>query len=140
MALSPERWPATIRHGVKKGLLLGAAGTAGVALLWVFSDRLIAGLYEQFRPRLERQIGTAMGHPLQLGPYEGFSLDGLHLGRTRFLKGQQDDSTMGARALRVGIQPLTSWRRRSLVVDLTILGGPATQCQGADLGARTRQG
>jgi len=125
MSLLPEQWPAQVRHGVKKGLVVVATGGLVVGSAWVFSDRLIEAALDRFRPRLERQIGQAMGHPLRLGPYRGLGLDGLKLGPSGFLKGAQDDSTASAQEVLVGVDPLASWRRRALVLDLSFIGARA---------------
>ncbi len=100
-------------------LVGGSVLVAGVAGLWLASDRILAGLYEHWRPRLERQVSTIMGRPLQLGPYCGISADGLCVGASRFLAGPQDGSTAEVRRGHVWLDPLASWRSRSLVLDLS---------------------
>ena len=125
MSFLPERWPAQVRHGVKQGLMVVATGGLVVGSVGVFSDGLIGAVIDQVRPRLERQIGQAMGHPLRLGPYQGLGFDGLKLGPSGFLKGAQDDSTVSAQEVLVGIDPLASWRRRALVLDLSFVGAQA---------------
>ncbi|MFZ0409227.1 MAG: translocation/assembly module TamB domain-containing protein [Cyanobium sp.] len=94
-------------------------------VLWLAADRLLAGLYERWRPHLEHQVSTIMGRPLRLGPYCGISADGLCVGPSRFLAGSQDGSTVEARSGHVLLDPLASWRRRSLVLDISFSGARA---------------
>ncbi|MCX5948340.1 MAG: translocation/assembly module TamB domain-containing protein [Cyanobacteria bacterium] len=114
-ARGPIRRPRTAATALAAGGVL----VAGAAALWLASDRILAGLYESWRPRLERQVGTLMGRPLQLGPYCGFSADGLCVGPSRFLAGPRDGSTVEVRRGHVLLDPLASWRRRSLVLDIS---------------------
>jgi len=122
--LPGDRTSANLSPPVRRVALLGA-GLAGVAALVVGSDRLLERIYESWRPRLERQVGRIMGRPLQLGPYQGLGPDGLRLGSSRFLSGPEDGSTASVRSLRLLIHPLASWRRRQLVLDLSLTGARA---------------
>jgi hypothetical protein len=63
-----------------------------------------------------------MGHPLELGPYRGFGLDGLRVGPSRLRAGTRDDSTVVAASTVVRLHPLASWRLRGLVLDLDFEG------------------
>ncbi|MEI7664640.1 MAG: translocation/assembly module TamB domain-containing protein [Synechococcaceae cyanobacterium ELA263] len=103
----------------------GGVLVAGGVILWLVSDRILAGLYQSWRPHLERQVGTIMGRPLQLGPYCGLSPDGLCVGPSRLLAGAQDGSTAEVSGAHVWLDPLASWRRRSLVLDLSFRGARA---------------
>ncbi|MFM7085818.1 MAG: translocation/assembly module TamB domain-containing protein [Cyanobium sp.] len=122
--LPRQRIPAPLlARWVAGGLVLVGGGAVIALALW--SDRLLAGLYDSWRPRLERQVGRVMGHPLQLGPYQGLGPDGLRVGPSRFLAGAEDGSTGSVRGLRVLIDPIASWRSRSLVLDLSLSGARA---------------
>ena len=94
---------------------------AGTALVLAY-DRLLRLGYERMRPQLERQVGRVMGHPLRLGPYRGFGADGLVVGPSRFLAGERDASTVSVEEVRATIDPFTSWRLRTLVLDLSFRG------------------
>lgn len=111
--------PAWRRVGLI-GLSLG-----GLGALVIGSDRLLEHLYDSWRPRLERQVGRIMGRPLQLGPYQGIGPDGLRFGASRFLSGPEDGSTAAVRSLRLLVDPLASWRRRQLVLDISLAGARA---------------
>ncbi|MCP9832852.1 MULTISPECIES: translocation/assembly module TamB domain-containing protein [unclassified Cyanobium] len=108
-----------------KGLLavglLGAGLGAGV--FWF--DRIVGDLYGRFRPTLERQIGTAMGRPLALGPYRGLNADGVWIGPSRFLAGPQDSSTATVEAVRLRLDPMASLLLRGPVLDLGLKGARA---------------
>ncbi|MFM9102709.1 MAG: CocE/NonD family hydrolase, partial [Cyanobium sp.] len=57
-----------------------AGGCTAVAVAGMLSfDRVARRVYGHFQPRLERQLGAALGHPLQLGPYQGLGWSGLQL-------------------------------------------------------------
>ena len=90
---------------------------AGLALSWGL-DPLIAAAYGRWKPRLEALVGGALGHPLELGPYRGFGLDGLRVGASRFRPGPLDASTVTVEGLVARPLPLASWRQRALVLDL----------------------
>ncbi|MFM7314684.1 MAG: hypothetical protein ACKO0M_16240, partial [Cyanobium sp.] len=109
--------PLTTPGGRSAAWLLAAAGLGTLVLA---SDRLAERLYEAWRPRLERQVGRVMGRPLQLGRYQGLGPDGLHVGPSRFLPGPHDGSTVSARSLRLLLDPLGSWQRRQLVLDISL--------------------
>lgn len=112
------------RHPLR-GVVVAAAGLAGLTLLVVGSDRVLERIYESWRPRLERQVGRIMGRPLQLGPYQGLGVDGLRVGASRFLPGPKDGSTATVRSLRLLVDPLASWRRRQPVLDFSLTGARA---------------
>ncbi len=109
---------------VRRTALIGI-GLAGLGALVVGSDRLLERIYESWRPRLERQVGRVMGRPLQLGPYQGIGPDGLRVGPSRFLPGDDDGSTAAVRSLRLLLDPLASWRRGQLMLDLSLAGARA---------------
>ena len=103
----------------RRAALIGL-GLGGLGALVIGSDRLVGHLYDRWRPRLERQVGRLMGRPLQLGPYQGIGPDGLRVGASRFLNGPRDGSTAAVRSLRLLVDPLASWRRRQLVLDISL--------------------
>ena len=107
------------------GLAVGGLALGASALLWGWSDRLLARIYESWRPTLERQVGRVMGRPLQLGPYRGIGPEGLRIGPSRLLPGRQDGSSAAAKSLAVLVDPLGSWHSRSLILDLAFRGAEA---------------
>ena len=109
----------------QRRIALAGAVLVGVGAVVVGSDRLLERIYESWRPRLERQVGRIMGRPLQLGPYQGIGPDGLRVGASRFLPGPQDGSTTTVRSLRLLVDPLASWQRRQLVLDISLAGARA---------------
>lgn len=108
----------------RRAALIGL-GVGGAGVLVLSADRLLERLYEGLRPRLERQVGRVMGRELQLGPYQGLGPDGLRVGPSRFLRGPKDGSTAAVRSLRLLIDPLGSWRRGQLVLDISLAGARA---------------
>ena len=124
---SPEAWAQAGGRVRRPRLLLVALAGGGVLVvgglaLGLAVDRILAGLYASWRPRLERQVGTIMGRPLQLGPYCGLSADGLCVGPSGFLAGAEDGSTAAVKRTHVLLDPWASWRRRSLVLDFSFSG------------------
>lgn len=85
-------------------------------------DQVARRVYARLQPRLERQLGAALGHPLQLGPYQGLGWSGLQLGPTRLLPDPRDPSSVRIAALGVSLDPLSSLRRRLPVLDLSLAG------------------
>ncbi len=125
MRLLPERCSPLTRRLVWTTLTVGTVGGVGILALWWWYDRLIARVYEHWRPTLERQISQVMGHPLQLGPYRGVGADGLRIGPSRFLPGPEDRSTAGVEGVTIAIDPLASWRKRAAVLSLSFDGARA---------------
>jgi len=82
------------RHSLVVGEVLLGAGTA--VGIWFGADYLVGRLYRHLRPDLERQIGKGLGHPLQLGPYQGLRPWGLAIGPSRVEAGPADNSTAAA--------------------------------------------
>jgi translocation and assembly module TamB len=112
-----------VRAGRLRLLLL--CGLAG-ALLWALASgwrSLLEGLYGRSRPWIEEQVGRALGRPFQLGPLEGIGLDGLQIGPSRLLPGVKDGSSVRVTGGSVSVPPLASWRRRQLILDITLRGG-----------------
>ena len=116
---SPRRFPGRLMLA----WILAGSAVGGLALLaWIGSDRLLARLYGHWRPWIERQVGTVMGHPLQLGAYRGFGPEGVEVGPSRFLAGTGDDSTINVRGVRARVRPLASWQQQSLLLELDFEG------------------
>ena len=108
--------PGTLR-GVFPGLAL-AFGQLGAA--WFGADAAGAALYRQLKPWLERQAGRAMGHPLELGPYQGLRPWGLSAGSSRFQPGPDNPSTIAVSGVSVGFDPLRSLVQRAWVLPLQL--------------------
>lgn len=117
MGLPKLNW----RHSlVVGGVLLGAGTAVGI---WFGADYLVGRLYRHLRPDLERQIGKGLGHPLQLGPYQGLRPWGLAIGPSRVEAGPADNSTAAAQGLGVAIAPWASLVQGLPVVQLAVQGG-----------------
>jgi translocation and assembly module TamB len=125
MRWKPDRQSLTASRRVGKGLIAVGLVGAGLGLGVFWFDRIVAGIYTRFRPTLERQIGTAMGRPLVLGPYRGLKPDGLWIGPSRFLAGPQDGSTVTVEGVRVRLDPWASLGLRGPVLDLGLQGARA---------------
>ncbi|MFM9110087.1 MAG: hypothetical protein ACKOPN_05745, partial [Prochlorococcaceae cyanobacterium] len=106
----------------RRDLLLLAAGGAGLALLVQQADHLAAAAYNRVRPRLERQLGQVLGHPLELGPYQGFGPLGLRVGPSRLRPVAGDRSSAAVSGLTVSLDALASLRQRLPVLGLGIAG------------------
>ncbi|MEB3257154.1 MAG: translocation/assembly module TamB domain-containing protein [Cyanobacteriota bacterium] len=107
-------------------LLLGlGAAVVGLLIAWQRSDLILGRLYNHWRPWLQSQVGRVMGRPLELGPYQGFGLEGVRIGPSRFLPGSGDASTAGVKGLVVRVDPLASWRDRTLRLEMDLQGAKA---------------
>jgi translocation and assembly module TamB len=113
------------RRRAGRGLLAVGVVGAGLGLGIFWFDRIVGRIYARVRPTLERQIGTAMGRPLVLGPYRGLGADGVWIGPSRFLAGPQDGSTVAVEAVRLRLDPLASLWLRGPVLDLGFRGARA---------------
>ena len=104
-----------------RGLLL-AAGATG---LWFGSDRILARLFDLQRPKLERQLGQLLGHPLRLGAFEGLGPMGLEVGPSELLPIPTDRSRVAAGGVRLRLDPLASWQLGGPVLQLDLLDARA---------------
>jgi translocation and assembly module TamB len=117
MGLPKVDWRRSIVFG---GSVLSAASLAG---LWFGADHLAGRLYLHWQPRLEQLIGGGLGHPLQLGPYQGLRPWGLAIGPSQVGAGPADNSSASVRGLDVAIAPLASLRQGLPVIQLAVRGG-----------------
>ena len=88
---------------------------------WFGANHLWARLYAAQRPLLEQQLGTLLGHPLRLGPFERLSFSGLEVGPTRLLPTTSDRSRVDAEGLRLRIDPFASWQLGGPVLQLSLI-------------------
>ncbi|MFN9645235.1 MAG: translocation/assembly module TamB domain-containing protein [Cyanobacteriota bacterium] len=104
-------------------LALGLATVVGGGVVvWQRSDQILGRIYTHWRPRLEVVVGRVMGRPLRLGPFQGLGPDGVRIGPSRFLPGPKDGSSAAVDGLVARIDPLASWRDRSLHLTLDLRG------------------
>ena len=104
--------------------MLVFAGCGLIGLLsagWIGADRLVASLYAERRPWLERLVSRALGQPLSLGPYAGLRPLGLAAGRSRFLPGPNNLSTVDAPAVELAFDPFASLLQRAVVLQIRVL-------------------
>ena len=99
------------------GLGLGAVVTAATAL-----DAVVSRLYRNARPGLEQHLGSLLGHSLQLGDYRGLGWSGLELGQSWVLPLSSDPSSLRVRQIGLSLDPVSSLRRRLLVLQVTLDG------------------
>ena len=100
-------------------LATGSALVWGGALWWGL-DQAGSYAYQRLRPWLEIQVGRAMGHPLELGPYAGFRPWGLSSGASRFQPGADNPSSIEASGVAVGLDPLRSLLERAWVLQIRV--------------------
>ncbi|MEB3360703.1 MAG: hypothetical protein VKI42_01110, partial [Synechococcaceae cyanobacterium] len=96
-----------------------------MAGLWWGSDHLWAKLYALQRPKLERQLGQLLGHPLRLGSYERLGPAGLEVGPSQLLPTASDRSRVSAAGMRLRIDPLASWQLGGPVLHVDLLNARA---------------
>lgn len=124
----PSPPPPPHRRGRRLLLACGISGGLGLAALLgltLTADRIAAGLYARWRPRLEQQVGRVMGRPLRLGPYRGVGLEGLRVGPSRFLPGAVDGSSLSVEGATISTDLLSAWRSRTLPLVLRFQGAQA---------------
>ena len=106
----------------RPALVLAGLGVIALAsAAWYGADRLAEAVYNQRRPWLERLVSDVLGQPLELGPYGGLRPLGLAAGRSRFLPGPNNPSTVEAPAVEVAFDPLRSMLQRALVLQIRVL-------------------
>lgn len=120
MGSPPSPETGTEPRSRRSQLLLAAVlgGSAGLLGAWWGSDHLARWAYESWRPRLETLIGRGLGHPIQLGPYQGLRPWGLSIGPTRVLSGPADRSNLRLKGLGVSLDPASTLLERALVLQL----------------------
>jgi len=100
------------------------AGCGLIALVgaaWYGADRLTEAIYNERRPWLERLVSSSLGQPFELGAYSGLRPLGMAAGRSRFLPGPNNPSTVEAPAVEVALDPLRSVLQRALVLQIRVL-------------------
>ncbi|MCX5939168.1 MAG: hypothetical protein NTW02_13445, partial [Cyanobium sp. LacPavin_0920_WC12_MAG_62_9] len=85
-------------------------------------DRALNRIYAYWKPVLERQVGRVMGHPFDLGPYQGLGWGGLRVGATRLAPGRFDRSSLRVTAAAVSLDPLASLRQGFPVIQISLEG------------------
>lgn len=117
----PQQRAGIDRRGWTLGTVLVAGGVTVIAGS-LLSDQLLRRSYDSWRPALEKQISSLIGHPLHLGPYGGLNLAGVGIGPSRIEGGRLESSTASIEGLQVSIDPAASLVRQQLVIDLQIAG------------------
>ena len=85
-------------------------------------DRTLHRVYAHWKPVLDRQVSRVMGHPFDLGPYQGLGWGGLRVGATRLAPGRWDGSSLTATGAAVSLDPLASLRQGFPVVQISLEG------------------
>jgi|UniRef100_UPI004049E7D8 translocation and assembly module TamB len=85
-------------------------------------DRTLHRVYAHWKPVLDRQVSRVMGHPFDLGPYQGLGWGGLRVGATRLAPGRWDGSSLTASGAAVSLDPLASLRQGFPVVQISLEG------------------
>ena len=85
-------------------------------------DRTLHRVYAHWKPVLDRQVSRVMGHPFDLGPYQGLGWGGLRVGATRLASGRFDRSSLSATGAAVSLDPLASLRQGFPVVQISLEG------------------
>jgi len=101
-----------------------AVGAAAVGLglgHWAL-DRALNTVYAHWKPMLDRQVGRVMGHPFDLGPYQGLGWGGLRVGATRLAPGRFDRSSLSTTGAAVSLDPVASLRQGFPVVQISLEG------------------
>ena len=113
----PPQSPSPIRIGIA----LAASGASLALLVWG-GEQALRRLYQHWQPRLEKNLSSLLGHPVELGPLQGLGWAGLLLGPSRIGPGSQDASTVTARSVAVSLDPLASLRLRLPVLHVSLAG------------------
>lgn len=120
-----QRLPLTL--AVLAALAGTTATAATVATVGVLSlDRLAARTYGRLQPDLERDLGTALGQPVELGPYRGLTWRGLRLGPSRVLDLPSHPSSVDLGGILVSLDSLASLRRGLPVLEVNLQGVEAS--------------
>lgn len=126
MGVLPEVPPGGVTGRGRRRLLLSSALVlGGIAAGWWWSDQLAARIFAFWRPRIEHQVGQAMGHPLRLGPFQGLGPWGVGVGPSQLLPVPADPSSVRVERFTISLQPLESLRRGVPVLALRLQGASA---------------
>ena len=116
----------------RRTLGLSALGIGLVAMGLGSAELILRRVYDSLKPRLERQLGELLGHPLQLGAmrgigwygigWHGIGWLGVELGPSRLLPVAADRSSVTAQGLSVSLDPWASLRQQEAVLQLDLSG------------------
>ena len=94
----------------------------GLAIGFLAVDRGASDLVNRLRPELERSLSGPLGHPVQIGAYEGLRPWGLAIGPSKILPTAKDRSTGSLDQLEIRLDPLASLRNWQPVLALDVRG------------------
>jgi len=94
----------------------------GVSIGYLAIDRAASDFVGRLKPDLERSLAGPLGHPVQIGAYEGLRPWGLALGASKILPAGTDRSHGSLEQLVVRVDPLASLRRWQPVLTLDVKG------------------
>ena len=101
-------------------LLIGAGALGSVVMVLATADRVTGELVRRWQPQLEQSLGTLLGQPLRLGPYQGLRPWGLELGPSRIDARGDHRSSLTVASVRVTVAPLASLRQGLLSLRLEL--------------------
>lgn len=118
----PASPPPPGRPWLRVALLAGGSAAAALLLLAAGLQRGAAAIYGRLKPDLERQLGTVLGHPLQLGAFQGLGWSGLELGPSRLLPLPGDPSSLRIARIGLSLDPISTLRRGLPVLQVSLDG------------------
>ena len=90
-------------------------------LVWG-GDQALRKFYQHLRPQVEQPLSQLLGHPVELGEYQGLDWGGLRIGPSRITPGRLDGSTVLVNSILVSLDPLASLRQRLPVLHVGLAG------------------
>ncbi len=117
----PGRFRGLLAGG-RTPLILAAIAGAGVSVALLSLNSLAAATYQRLQPRVERQLSTTLGQPLELGPYRGLGWRGLRLGPSRVQALPSNPSSVDVAGIGLSLDPIASLRRRLPVLEVSLDG------------------
>ena len=99
-----------------------AGGGAALILLVWGGDQALRKLYQHWRPQVEQSLSQLLGHPVELGDYQGIGWGGLRIGPSRIAPCRLDGSTVLVNSVLVSLDPLPSLRQRLPVLHVGLAG------------------
>ena len=109
---------------LSRSLVLISSAAVGVGSVVAVQslDRTAEQVLGSLRGPLERNLSSALGHPITIGSYQGLRLWGVALGETTIAPTSSDRSTIQVQGLSVHLDPLASLRQWQPVLRLKLQG------------------
>lgn len=104
---------------IKQFFLAGGLIFLGGSFSYYFIDKALDKFVDTYASKIEKQLSSQLGHPLEIGSYNGLRPWGIAIGPSKVLVGLKDKSSASASGVTIQLAPLASLINRRPVAIFT---------------------